>query len=63
MLDTNLLSLMKIATWNVNSLNVRLPHLLDWLRTAKPDVVGLQELKCDDAKFPLEAIHEEGNCG
>lgn len=58
--DTNRLSLMKIATWNVNSLNVRLPHLLDWLTTAKPDVVGLQELKCEDAKFPLEAIHEAG---
>ena len=35
---------MKIATWNVNSLNVRLPHLLDWLAREIPDVVGLQEL-------------------
>lgn len=58
--DTNRLSVMKIATWNVNSLNVRLPHLLDWLITAKPDVVGLQEIKCEDTKFPLEAIHEAG---
>ena len=51
---------MKIATWNVNSLNVRLPHLLTWLTEAKPDVVGLQELKCEDAKFPIDAIREAG---
>ncbi len=51
---------MKIATWNVNSLNVRLPHLLDWLTSAQPDIVGLQELKCEDAKFPIEAIREVG---
>lgn len=51
---------MKIATWNVNSLNVRLPHLLDWLATAQPDAVGLQELKCEDSKFPVEAIREAG---
>ena len=51
---------MKIATWNVNSLNVRLPHLLDWLTSAQPNIVGLQELKCEDAKFPIEAIREVG---
>ena len=51
---------MKIATWNVNSLNVRLPHLLDWLARECPDVVGLQEIKCEDAKFPLEAIRDGG---
>jgi exodeoxyribonuclease-3 len=51
---------MKIAAWNVNSLNVRLPHLIDWLKTASPDVVCLQELKLEDAKFPLEAINEAG---
>ena len=51
---------MKIATWNVNSLRVRLPHLLDWLATAKPDVVGLQELKCEDHQFPTEALAEVG---
>ena len=51
---------MKIATWNVNSLNVRLPHLLDWLAAAAPDVVGLQELKCEDAKFPIDAIRDAG---
>ena len=51
---------MKIATWNVNSLNVRLPHLLTWLAQAAPDVVGLQELKCEDAKFPIDAIRNAG---
>ena len=43
---------MKIASWNVNSLNVRLPHLEDWLRAAQPDVVGIQETKLEDDKFP-----------
>ncbi|MBP6748588.1 MAG: endonuclease/exonuclease/phosphatase family protein, partial [Xanthomonadaceae bacterium] len=43
---------MKIASWNVNSLNVRLPHLEQWLQDAKPDVVGLQETKLEDTKFP-----------
>lgn len=51
---------MKIATWNVNSLNVRLPHLLDWLARESPDVVGLQEIKCEEAKFPLEAVRDAG---
>ena len=51
---------MKFATWNVNSLNVRLPHLLDWLRDAEPDVVALQELKMVDEKFPHEAIEAAG---
>lgn len=51
---------MKLATWNVNSLKVRLPHLLDWLRTAEPDVVALQELKCVDEAFPHEAIEAAG---
>ena len=43
---------MKIATWNVNSLRVRLPHLLDWLAAAQPDVACLQETKTEDANFP-----------
>lgn len=47
---------MKIASWNVNSLKVRLPHLGDWLATTTPDVVALQETKTEDAKFPVEAI-------
>jgi len=51
---------MKIATWNVNSLKVRLPHLLDWLRDAEPDVVALQELKCVDEAFPHEALEAAG---
>jgi exodeoxyribonuclease-3 len=51
---------MKLATWNVNSLKVRLPHLLDWLARAKPDVVCLQELKLEDAKFPRGEIDSAG---
>ena len=51
---------MKIATWNVNSLNVRLPHLLDWLKTATPDLLGIQETKTTDEKFPREAIIAAG---
>lgn len=43
---------MKIASWNVNSLNVRLPHLAQWLASARPDVVALQETKLEDARFP-----------
>lgn len=50
----------KIATWNVNSLKVRLPHVLDWLATAKPDVLALQETKTIDDNFPLEAIEAAG---
>lgn len=51
---------MKLATWNVNSLRVRLPHLLDWLKTAQPDVVGLQELKCTDEQLPRAEIEAAG---
>ena len=51
---------MKLATWNVNSLKVRLPHLIDWLASANPDVVCLQELKLEDAKFPLDALRAAG---
>ncbi|MDA8384594.1 MAG: exodeoxyribonuclease III [Betaproteobacteria bacterium] len=51
---------MKIATWNVNSLAVRLPHLLDWLAMAAPDVVCLQETKLEDARFPLREIRDAG---
>ena len=47
---------MKIATWNVNSLKVRLPHLLEWLRKQQPDVLCLQETKTEDATFPKDAI-------
>ncbi len=44
---------MKIATWNVNSLRVRLPHVLDWLRKEQPDVLAVQETKVVDADFPV----------
>ncbi len=47
---------MKIASWNVNSLNVRLPHLEQWLAAAAPHVVGLQETKLDDPRFPDAAL-------
>ena len=51
---------LKIATWNVNSLNVRLPHLLGWLQTHAVDVVCLQETKLVDAKFPVDALAAAG---
>lgn len=51
---------MKVATWNVNSLRVRLPHLVDWLAAHAPDVMCLQETKCDDAAFPLEELRAAG---
>lgn len=51
---------MKLATWNVNSLKVRLQHLLDWLAAAEPDVVALQELKMQDENFPHAAIEAAG---
>ena len=51
---------MKIATWNVNSLAVRLPQLLDWLALHQPDVLCLQETKLTDDKFPHAAITAAG---
>jgi exodeoxyribonuclease-3 len=51
---------MKLATWNVNSLKVRLPHVLDWLRQNTPDALCLQELKLEDAKFPKAEIESAG---
>lgn len=51
---------MKIATWNVNSLAVRLPQVLDWLTANPVDALCLQELKLSDDKFPLEAIAAAG---
>ena len=51
---------MRIASWNVNSLNVRLPHLQQWLQDFAPDVVGLQETKLEDHKFPDTALAELG---
>ncbi|MEJ1958899.1 MAG: exodeoxyribonuclease III [Nitrosomonadales bacterium] len=51
---------MRIATWNVNSLKVRLPHVLDWLTVNQPDVLCLQELKQEDKQFPVEALQQAG---
>lgn len=51
---------MKIATWNVNDIAKRLPILLAWLETTRPDVVALQELKVTEAAFPLAALREAG---
>jgi exodeoxyribonuclease-3 len=51
---------MKIATYNVNGINGRLPVLLRWLEEAKPDIVCLQELKAPQEKFPLQAINDAG---
>lgn len=51
---------MKIATWNVNSLRVRLPHVLQWLEQAQPDVLALQETKVEDPIFPIDEISALG---
>jgi exodeoxyribonuclease-3 len=50
----------RLATWNVNSLKIRLPHLLDWLASAKPDAMCLQETKTEDRNFPLAEIEAAG---
>ncbi|MEY9940136.1 exodeoxyribonuclease III [Streptacidiphilus sp. MAP5-3] len=50
----------RIATWNINSVNARLEKLLEWLRSAQPDVVCLQELKCATDAFPYDAVAELG---
>jgi exodeoxyribonuclease-3 len=51
---------MKIATWNVNSIKSRLEAVIDWLRTARPDVLLLQEIKCLEENFPTLEISAEG---
>lgn len=51
---------MKIATWNINSLSVRLPQVLDWLADNPVDVLALQELKLTDDKFPADALAQAG---
>ncbi|HVK54743.1 MAG TPA: exodeoxyribonuclease III [Burkholderiales bacterium] len=51
---------MKIATWNVNSLKVRLPHVLDWLTAHQPDVLCIQETKLEDRNFTASEIQEAG---
>lgn len=52
--------MLKIASWNVNSLNVRLPHVLAWSEAARPDLLALQETKLPDERFPTEALKEAG---
>ncbi len=52
---------MKIASWNVNSLKVRLPQLTQWLADAQPDIVALQETKLEDAKFPAAELAAAGD--
>jgi len=51
---------MKIASWNVNSLRVRLPQVLDWLNQAQPDILAVQETKTSDPEFPASAFAEAG---
>jgi exodeoxyribonuclease-3 len=50
----------KVASWNVNSIRVRLEHVLEWLDSVKPDVLGLQEIKVPNDKFPTDAFAEVG---
>ena len=51
---------MKVATWNVNSLRVRLPHVLKWLEREQPDLLALQETKMQDDEFPADAFTQYG---
>lgn len=51
---------MRVVTWNINSLRVRLEHLLKWLSISKPNIVALQETKVLDEQFPRDAIEEAG---
>ena len=51
---------MKLATWNVNSLKVRLGQLIDWLAQEKPDAICLQETKLEDGKFPVSELEAAG---
>jgi len=54
------MSKIKIASFNVNSVKARLPRLLEWLKNSNPDVVLLQELKCIESEFPVEALYDAG---
>lgn len=51
---------MKIASWNINSLRVRLPQVLAWLTQHQPDILGLQEIKISDSEFPYAPFEEIG---
>ena len=50
----------KVATWNVNSIRVRLLQVLDWLHVVKPDLLALQEIKADDENFPVAEFRDRG---
>ena len=52
--------MLKLASWNVNSLRVRLPQVLDWLAVHQPDLVGLQETKLQNEQFPVEELAAAG---
>lgn len=52
--------MLRIATWNVNSLRVRLPHILQWIESEQPDVLALQETKMTDENFPVEELRNAG---
>ena len=52
--------MIRVASWNVNSVRTRIVHLLDWLREAKPDIALLQELKCQTEGFPRLEVEEIG---
>lgn len=52
--------MLKVATWNVNSLNVRLPHVLSWCAAEQPDLLALQETKLPDDRFPVEELRAAG---
>ena len=51
---------MKLATWNVNSLKVRLPHVIDWLSQHQPEILCLQETKLTDDNFPITELAAAG---
>ena len=50
----------KIVSWNVNSIRVRLPHLLELIDTIQPEIILLQETKTEDSTFPKEEIENKG---
>ena len=52
--------MLKVASWNVNSLKVRLPHVLAWCDATRPDILALQETKMTDDRFPVDELLEAG---
>ena len=52
--------MLKVASWNVNSLNVRLPHVLAWSDSAQPDILAIQETKLTDDRFPVDVLMDAG---